>query len=161
MNADRAEQFVGIEVSKYSLEVASRPADERGVVSNDTPGVARLVRGLARLCPARIVLEATGGLEGLVVAALGVAGLPVGVVDPRQVRDFARATGMLAKTDRLDAQVLAQFAQALQPPLRPLTAAQSHALLARRRQPPGHAHRRAPSPRQRLRGGSARTSGRT
>lgn len=137
MSTNSVEQFVGIDVSKQKLDVASDPGDEYWVVSNDTPGVASLIRALARVSPALIVLEATGGLEIPVVAALAAARLPVVAVNPRQVRDFAKATGRLAKSDHIDAQLLAQFAQAIRPPLRPLKDAQSReldALLARRRQ---------------------------
>jgi transposase len=109
------ERFVGIDVSKAWLDVAGRsdPAPRR--VANDPDGIAGLVADLRRLSPALVVLEATGGLELAVVAALQVAGPPVAVVNPRQVRDFAKATGQLAKTDRLDAALLARFAEAIRP----------------------------------------------
>jgi transposase len=104
---------------------------------NDEAGAAALVARLGPLAPALVVLEATGGLERLAAAALAAAGLPVAVVNPRQVRAFAQAVGQLAKTDALDAAVLARFAEAVRPPPRPLPdAAQQElaALLARRRQ---------------------------
>ena len=109
------DRFVGIDVSKAWLDVAGRPSPAPYRVANDPGGIADLVADLRALAPTLIVLEATGGLELPVVAALQVAGLPVAVVNPRQVRDFARATGQLAKTDRLDAALLARFAEALRP----------------------------------------------
>jgi transposase len=128
--------FVGIDVSKDQLDVALRPSAERWAVANDDAGITTLVDRLRALTPALIVLEATGGLELPLTGALAV-GLPVVVVNPRQVRDFAKATGKLAKTDALDAAVLAQFAEAVRPALRPLPDAamqELSALLARRRQ---------------------------
>lgn len=129
--------FVGIDVSKDRLEVALRPAADRWEAPNDEPGIARVVARLQAVHPAWIVLEATGGLEIPLTGALAAAGLPVVVVNPRQVRDFAKATGRLAKTDALDAAVLAQFAEAVRPALRPLPDAATQALsalLTRRRQ---------------------------
>ena len=113
--------FVGIDVSKAALDVALRPGGESWRCANDEAGIAaELVGRLRSLVPRLIVLEATGGLERLAVAALALAGLPVAVVNPRQVRDFAKATGQLAKTDALDAAVLAHFAEAIRPEPRPL-----------------------------------------
>jgi transposase len=131
--------FVGIDVSKHRLDVHSRPSGERFAIDHDEEGVAVLVGRLAALAPAPalVVLEATGGLEVRLAAALAAAGLPVAVVNPRQVRAFARATGRLAKTDRLDAAVIARFAEAVRPAARPLPdEATRHlgALVARRRQ---------------------------
>ena len=132
--------YVGIDVAQATLVVAVRPADapEQGwTVANDPAGVTTLRRQLQARAPTLVVLEATGGLERLVASTLGTAGLPVAVVNPRQVRDFAKATGRLAKTDALDAQVLAHFAAAVQPPPRPLPDQQTEelaALLTRRRQ---------------------------
>lgn len=129
--------FVGIDVAKAHLEVAVRPTGEQWTSPNDDPGIAAALTRLQALQPALIVLEATGGWELPVTGTLGAAGLPVAVVNPRQVRAFAKATGRLAKTDRLDAHVLAQFAEAVRPTPRPLpeTAAQDlQALLTRRRQ---------------------------
>jgi len=122
--------FVGIDVSKAALDVALRPSGEQWSSPNDEVGIAELVDRLRPLGPQLIVLEATGGLERLVVAALALAGLPVAVVNPRQARDFAKATGQLAKTDALDAAVLAHFAAAIHPEPRPLPDAQSQALAA-------------------------------
>jgi transposase len=132
-----AEQFVGIDVSKQTLDVAACPEQEHWTESNDARGITQLIKCLERRSVTLIVLEATGGLEMPVAAALAAAKLPVVVVNPRQTRDFAKATGKLAKSDRIDAHVLAQFAQAVRPPLRPLKDAQTQeleALLARRRQ---------------------------
>ncbi len=131
------ELFVGIDVAKAALDVAVRPSAEAWRVDNEAEAIAALVTRLRTLAPTLIVLEATGGLEGPVTAALAAAGLPVVVVNPRQVRDFARATGTLAKTDRLDAAVLAHYAAAVRPQPRPLPDATSRtlaAMLARRRQ---------------------------
>jgi transposase len=112
--------FVGIDVSKARLDVALVPTGEALALDNDAVGIASLVERLKAQPPELVVLEATGGLQMPVAAALGVAGLPVAVVNPRQVRDFARATGKLAKTDRIDARVLAEFGRRLQPTPRPL-----------------------------------------
>ena len=129
--------FVGIDVAKAQLDIAVRPSGERWAVSNDASGVVTLVEQLQALHPALIVLEATGGLERAATAALATAGLPVVVVNPRQARDFARATGQLAKTDALDARALAHFADVIRPTPRPLPDAQTQelrALLGRRQQ---------------------------
>lgn len=131
------EAFIGIDVARDSLEVASRPAGDHWQVANNPAGIAALVSRLQPLRPTLIVLEATGGLELPVLAALGSAGLPVVAVNPRQVRDFAKATGKLAKTDSIDAQVLAHFADGVRPAVRPLPDAATQALgalVTRRRQ---------------------------
>jgi transposase len=129
--------FVGIDVAKAQLDIALRPLGERWAVTNDDTGITALVRRLQELVPQLIVLEATGGYQRAVVAALATAGLPLAVVNPRQARDFAKATGQLAKTDALDARALAHFAEAIRPAPRPLPDTQTEelrALLARRRQ---------------------------
>ena len=129
--------YVGIDVAKARVDVAVRPLGDRCEVSNDEDGIAALVAQLQQLNPAAVVLEASGGLELPLVAALAAASLPVVVVNPRQVRDFAKATGRLAKTDSLDAAVLAHFAEAVRPPLRPLRDADTqvlNSLVARRQQ---------------------------
>jgi transposase len=129
--------FVGIDISKAQLDIAQRPAAARQTLPHTDTGITTLVEPLRRLGPAAIVLEATGGLEVPLVTALATAGLPVSVVNPRQVRDFAKATGQLAKTDTIAAQVLAQFAEAVRPTPRPLPDAATQALsalLTRRRQ---------------------------
>src|SRR5688572_30062923 len=130
-------RFVGIDVAKARLDVAVRPADDQWNVPNDEAGISQLVTRLQELAPVLIVLEATGGLELPLAAALAAAGLPLAVVNPRQVRDFARAVGQLAKTDALDAQLLARFAEVVRPTPRPLPDADARvlaALLARRTQ---------------------------
>lgn len=129
--------FVGIDVAKATLDLALRPSGERWTVANDETAIHTLVHDLRPRGPTLVVLEATGGFEHAVVAALAAAGLPVVVANPRQVRDFARATGQLAKTDAIDAQILALFAERVRPEPRPLPdeAAQAlDALLTRRRQ---------------------------
>jgi transposase len=122
--------FVGIDVSKAQLDVALRPTEDYWHVSNDEVGIPGLVERLQAVQPTLIVWEATGGLEVPVAGALAEAGLPVVVVTPRHARDFAKATGRLAKTDPLDAQGLAHFAAAVRPNPRPLPAAQAQALSA-------------------------------
>jgi transposase len=127
--------YVGIDVSKSSLDTSL--LGEVSSFANDETGISALVERLLAVSPKLVVLEATGGLERLLVAALLAAGLPVVVVNPRQVRDFAKASGRLAKTDRMDAQVLAHFAQAIEPMQRALPDEAARALadlLARRRQ---------------------------
>jgi transposase len=129
--------YIGIDVAKARLEAACRPSGATVAVANDEAGIHDLVTRCQALAPTLIVLEATGGYEAAVVAALATAGLPVVVANPRQVRDFAKATGQLAKTDAIDAQVLALFADRVRPTPRPLPdeAAQAlDALLTRRRQ---------------------------
>ena len=128
---------LGIDVARDDLEVAVYPTDAGWRVPNTPAGHARLIRWAQTHHPARLVLEATGGYERAVDAALYAAGLPVVVSNPRQVRDFARSRNILAKTDHVDAQVLARFAAEVQPPLRPRPSAASqelHALVTRRRQ---------------------------
>lgn len=134
---DSNEVFVGIDVSKAKLDVFVLPTGASSTMANDEAGVEALAKKLESLKPVLIVLEATGGLQNLAVAAFQVRQLPVVVVNPRQVRDFARAMGKLAKSDGLDAQVLAEFAQRVKPELRPLKdqpALALSALLTRRRQ---------------------------
>ena len=127
--------YVGIDVAKAQVDVAVRPTDDSWEVSYDDAGVRQLVSRLKALEPVMVLLEASGGLELPLVAALATEELPVVVVNPRQVRDFARATGKLAKTDSLDAAVLAHFAEVVRPPARPLRDAETQALnsLAARR----------------------------
>ena len=129
--------YVGIDVAKAHLDVAEGSTGAIWRVANDEVGIAEALRRLEVLAPALVVLEATGGYEAPVAAALGAAGLPVAVVNPRQVRDFAKSTGKLAKTDTLDARVLALFGERMRPAARPLPDAQAQelsALLTRRRQ---------------------------
>lgn len=131
------ETFIGIDVSKATLDVYQRPDNRSWTQGNEAEGISELVAHLRQLEPRLIVLEATGEFHLAVTAALAAAGLPVAVVNPRQVRDYARALGRLAKNDRLDAAVLAEFGERVRPAVRPLPDAstqQLNALLARRRQ---------------------------
>ena len=129
--------YIGIDVAKAQVYVAVRPTGQRWTISNDEHGIRELVSRLKALEPAMVVLEPTGGLELPSVAALAAASLPVAIVNPRQVRDFARATGTLAKTDALDAASLAHFADAVRPAVRPLKDSETQvlsSLVARRHQ---------------------------
>ena len=129
--------FVGVDVAKAELVVALRPGGESWTAPNDEAGIETLLERVRPLQPQLIVLEATGGYERAVVAALAAAGLPVVVANPRQVRDFGRSTGQLAKTDHIDAQILALFAERVRPAIRPLPDEATRtldALLTRRRQ---------------------------
>jgi transposase len=133
----QSERVLGIDVSKDLLDVAVVPDNEVWSVDNDEEGIRTLLKDTKRLRPRLIVLESTGGLETAVVALLATARLPVVVVNPRQVRDFAKSLGKLAKTDKIDAQVLAHFGEATKPEVRPLKDQQAHqlsALVARRKQ---------------------------
>ena len=132
-----SETFVGIDVSKEQFDMAVRPTGEQWTSAHSEAGITKLVARLVSRRPTLVVLEATGGLEISLTGACAAAGLPVVVVNPRHVRDFAKATGRLAKTDTLDARVLAQFAEAVRPTPRPLPDVQTQALsaqLTRRRQ---------------------------
>jgi transposase len=129
--------FVGIDISKAYLDTATRPGHQVARHANDPAGIAALVARLKPLAPALVVVEATGGLELPLMAALQVAGIPAAAINPRQARDFAKATGRLAKTDRIDAEVLAHFAEAVRPEARPIPPAEVRALdalLSRRQQ---------------------------
>ena len=129
--------FVGIDVAKQTLDIHARPQAEAWTLTYDLAQLPALVKRLQGLAPERIIVEATGGLETLLVSHLAAANLPVCVINPRQARDFAKAIGQLAKTDRMDAAVLAHFGEALKPALRPLPSQQAQefeALLQRRRQ---------------------------
>ena len=129
--------FVGIDVSKGTLDVATRPDGTHRRVPNTDEGFDRLVALLCPLAPALVVLEASGGYQRRVVAALVLAGLPVAVVNPARTREFAKALGRLAKTDAVDAAVLAEFAERIRPPARPVPDADAQKmqeLLARRGQ---------------------------
>jgi transposase len=131
------EVFVGIDVSKDTLEVALWPQEERMSFAQTDDGLSLMADFIQPFSPCLVVLEATGGLERAAVATLAARSFPVVVVNPRQVRDFAKATGILAKTDKLDALGIAKFAQAIRPELRPLKtmeAQQLEAILSRRRQ---------------------------
>jgi transposase len=134
---DTIATFVGVDVSKAHLDSAIRPGDAASRDANDAAGISALVARLKPLDPALVVVEATGGMEVPLLAALEVAGIPAVAINPRQARDFAKATGRLAKTDRIDACALAHFAEAVRPEARALPPAEVRALdalLSRRRQ---------------------------
>jgi transposase len=131
------EQFIGIDVSKDWLDVHILPQNEAFSVARDAEGVEQLTRRLSSLAPTLVVLEATGGFEQVVAASLVSAALPVVVMNPRYIRDFARALGRLAKTDRIDARIIALFAERVRPPIRPVPDEQARMLdelVTRRRQ---------------------------
>ena len=131
------ETYIGIDICKANLDLAVRPSQEQWQKPNDPAGIRQVVEQLQQLKPKLIVVEATGGLERALAGALQVAQLPVAVVNPRQARDFAKATGQLAKTDQLDAHNLAHYAQAIKPEPRALPDQQRQqlsAVLSRRRQ---------------------------
>jgi transposase len=134
---EQTQMFVGIDVSKERLDVAVRPSGERFVSTRDEGGLSDLVRRLQSIGPRLVVLEATGGYEQVVLVALLGAGLPAVAVNPRQVRDFARALGQRAKNDPIDAAVMAHFAEATRPEVRPLADEATRTLaelMTRRRQ---------------------------
>lgn len=136
-HTDVPTRAAGIDVSKARLDIAFSDDRPAFCTANEPDDHARIAQALKEAGVSRIVVEATGGYERSVVAELAAAGLPIVVVNPRQVRDFARATGRLAKTDAIDAKVLALFAVAIKPLIRPVEDAQSQILtelLARRRQ---------------------------
>ena len=122
---------VGIDVAKAGLDVHVLPAGEVLAVGRDAAGIDALIGRLRPLAPAIVAIEATGGLESVVAASLGAAGLPVVVVNPAQVRAFAQALGKRAKTDPIDAAVIAEFAAATKPTIRPLADAETTALAER------------------------------
>jgi transposase len=133
----KEESFVGIDVSKDTLDVTIRPEGDLWTVKNDEKGIQVLVNRLQKRKPTLVVLEATGGLQMPAVVALASARLPVVVINPRQIRDFAKAVGKLAKTDPIDSGVIAHFGEAVRPQIRPLRDAETQELadlLARRRQ---------------------------
>ena len=137
MNETIVEKFVGIDVSKSTLDICIEPAAETLHVAYDEAGIKQIVVRLKEVNPTLIVMEATGGLEVRIATELAGKGLPVAVINPRQARDFAKATGQLAKTDQVDAAVLAAFAKAIRPQVRPLKDADTRALddmVNRRRQ---------------------------
>lgn len=134
---DATEIFIGIDVSKDTLEIGQIPQGDICRFPNDEGGCRSLVSWLAKRSPALIVAEASGGYETLPVGVLAAASLPVVVVNPRQIRNFARALGKLAKTDAIDALVIAKFAQSVRPEVRPLKDEETQALtalVARRKQ---------------------------
>lgn len=130
-------RVIGIDVAKEKLDIASRPEKESWTIANREEKFSSLVDKFVKISPDLIVLEATGGLEIPVASALGAAGLPVVIINPRQIRDFAKATGKLAKTDRIDADIIAHFGESIKPEIRPLKDEQTQELaeiLTRRRQ---------------------------
>lgn len=134
---EQKEVFTGIDVAKDTLEVAVRPTGGTMAFNNTEDGLSFMTDFVQSFSPCLIVLEATGGYERAAVAALAAKGLPVVVVNPRQVRDFAKSKGILAKTDKIDAQVIADFAESIRPEVRPLRTEEAQkleALLTRRRQ---------------------------
>jgi len=131
------DKFVGIDIAKDSLDLCIEPGEEVLHLAYDDKGIAQVVKRLAQVAPTLIVMEATGGLEMRLASELAAQGLPVAVINPRQARDFAKATGQLAKTDLVDAAVLASFARAIRPAVRPLKDADTRDLddlVTRRRQ---------------------------
>ncbi len=133
----KEETYLGIDVSKDRLDVAVIPSRETWQCPNDEDGIGKLITRFKKLSPALIVLEPTGGLEAPVAAALSAEGMPVAIVNARQIRDYARAMGKLAKTDDLDALVMAEFAAAVKPQARQLRDEESEeikAAVSRRRQ---------------------------
>jgi len=134
---DHAEQFVGIDISKSHVDIGTYPQAHEQRFDNTEAGITLAVKALLKLSPTLIVVEATGGYETPLVAAIAISGMSIAVINPRQGRDFAKAIGVLAKTDRVDAHVLARFAQAVRPEARPQPSAETiglAALLTRRRQ---------------------------
>jgi len=137
METRTGEVYIGIDVSKTELDVAVWNTTKYYQFSNDAKGIKALLGKVTQLSPTLIVLEASGGLEMAIVQAMVEAGLPAVIINPKRIRDFARSIGQLAKTDKIDAQVLAHFAKAVKPELRPLkTQEEAHlkALMTRRRQ---------------------------
>lgn len=137
MNSNQIESFVGIDVAKNTLDLRLEPVGESLHVAYDDAGIAKIRQRLLALSPTLIVMEATGGLETRLACELAACGLPVAVINPRQARDFAKATGQLAKTDQVDAAVLAHFARAIRPAARVLKDADTRdldGLVTRRRQ---------------------------
>lgn len=134
---DGTDVFMGVDVSKDTLDVAVRPTGEEMSFANTEDGVSAMRDFIQSFSPRLIVLEATGGWEAVGVSVLAAKGLPVVVVNPRQVRNFAKAMGLLAKTDKIDARTIARFAEAVKPEVRPLKGEEAQrleAFLARRRQ---------------------------
>lgn len=137
MSKISVETFVGIDVSKGTLDLCIEPAGETLHVEYDDKGISQVVKRLVEVSPTLIVMEATGGLEMRLAGELSAKSLPVAIINPRQARDFAKATGQLAKTDSVDAAILAAFARAIRPAVRPIKDADTRALddlVTRRRQ---------------------------
>jgi transposase len=137
MSKISVETFVGIDVSKGTLDLCIEPAGETLHVEYNDKGISQVVKRLVEVSPTLIVMEATGGLEMRLAGELSAKSLPVAIINPRQARDFAKATGQLAKTDSVDAAILAAFARAIRPAVRPIKDADTRALddlVTRRRQ---------------------------
>ena len=137
MSESTVEKFVGIDVSKGTLDLCIEPAGETLHVDYDDKGISQVVKRLVEVSPTLIVMEATGSLEMRLAGELSAKSLPVAIINPRQARDFAKATGQLAKTDSVDAAILAAFARAIRPAVRPIKDADTRALddlVTRRRQ---------------------------
>jgi len=137
MEKEKEKVYIGIDIAKASMDIAVHATGQGWNFPNDDRGIAKAVVCLQKLSPALVVMEATGGIELPLSAAIAAEGIPVVVANPRQVRDFAKATGRLAKTDALDARVIAHFAAAVNPTPHPLPDFQTQefkAIIARRRQ---------------------------
>jgi len=137
MTNQNVEKFIGMDISKTQIDVAMQGQKKTWAFSNDAEGISKLVTLMKKVRPTLIVVEASGGLEQPVVRALYLEKIPIAIVNPTRVRDFARSTGQLAKTDQLDAKVISRFAQAVRPQVRPLRSAEEEhldALVTRRRQ---------------------------
>lgn len=137
MNETTEERFIGIDVSKSTLDVCIEPVGQALHIAYDEAGIGDIVSRLKEVRPTLIVIEATGGLEVRIATELAGKGLPVAVINPRQARDFAKSTGQLAKTDKVDAAMLAAFGRAIRPQVRPLKDVDTLALndlVSRRRQ---------------------------
>src|SRR5918999_947149 len=135
--SENPEIFVGIDIAKDTLDIGFQPSGQTVRLPHDAQGISEATQRLGETALCLVVLEATGGLETPLSATLVAAGGPVAVVNPRQVRDYAKATGQLAKTDRIDALVLADFARAIRPEVRPKKDALTRELdelVSRRRQ---------------------------
>lgn len=131
------EKYIGMDISKAQIDVAKRGRKKTWAFSNNCQGIGELVKLMKRIKPVLIVVEASGGLEQSVVRALYLAKMPIAIVNPTRIRNFARSTGQLAKTDQLDARMISHFAQAVRPQVRPLRSAEEEhldALVTRRRQ---------------------------
>ena len=137
MKTESSEVFIGVDISKKQLDIANDSTSEVWSELNNDDGVSLTVKKLTSVKPCLVVMEATGGLETLLYSSLVSAGLPAVVVNPRQIRDFAKALGKLAKTDAIDARVLARFGALMRPEIRPIKDEETRelaALVTRRRQ---------------------------
>lgn len=134
---EKGKTYIGIDISKDSFDIAVHPSGQKGSFTNNEKGITEAVSFISSLSPESIIVESTGGFETDLALAFTEADLPVAVINPRQVRDYAKAMGILAKTDTLDAQVIASFAAAVNPTIRPMPGEEARELkstMARRRQ---------------------------